>query len=92
MIFKIDGKQYKLQGVASGPLKSSIFQHLAIDAEILPCIPAPLQPIVTQYIVVSEEPQDLHPVRSQDHAIPLLPNSPHPISSLISTLTPKKLK
>ncbi|KAK1441653.1 hypothetical protein QVD17_07716 [Tagetes erecta] len=78
MIFTIDGKQYKLQGDASGPQKSSSFQHLAIDPEILPCIPAPLQPIVTQYTAVFEEPQDLPPVRSQDHSIPLLPNSSPP--------------
>ncbi|MFS7989117.1 putative nucleotidyltransferase, Ribonuclease H [Helianthus anomalus] len=78
MIFSIDGKRYKLQGVASGPQKSSSFQHLAIDPEILPCIPAPLQPIVTQYTAVFEEPQDLPPARSQDHSIPLLPNSTPP--------------
>nr|GEV50621.1 retrotransposon-related protein [Tanacetum cinerariifolium] len=78
MVFKIDGKQYKLQGVVSGPQKSSSFQHLAIDPEIPPCIPFPLQPIVTPYMAVFEEPQDLPPTRSQDHSIPLLPNSTPP--------------
>lgn len=78
MIFSINGKRYKLQGISSGPQKSSSFQHLAIDPEILPCIPAPLQPIVTQYMAVFEEPQDLPPVRSQDHSIPLLLNSTPP--------------
>nr|GEW78969.1 retrotransposon Gag domain, retroviral aspartyl protease [Tanacetum cinerariifolium] len=73
-------KQYKLQGVVSGLQKSSSFQHLAIaiDPEIPPCIPAPLQPIVTPYMAVFEEPQDLPPTRSQDHSIPLLPNSTPP--------------
>ncbi|XP_076907497.1 structural maintenance of chromosomes protein 3-like [Bidens hawaiensis] len=56
MIFTIDGKQYKLQGAASGPQKSSSFQHLAIEPDNIPCIPAPLQPVVTQYMVVFEEP------------------------------------
>nr|GEV93316.1 hypothetical protein [Tanacetum cinerariifolium] len=54
------------------------FQHLAIDPKIPPCIPAPLQPIVTPYMAVFEEPQDLPPTRSQDHSIPLLPNSTLP--------------
>nr|GEU97610.1 putative exostosin-like protein [Tanacetum cinerariifolium] len=78
MVFKIDEKQYKLQGVVSGPQKSSRFQHLAIDLEIQPCIPAPLQPIVTSYMAVFEEPQDLPPTRSQDYSISLLPNSTPP--------------
>ncbi|GJU80923.1 retrotransposon gag domain, retroviral aspartyl protease [Tanacetum coccineum] len=78
MIFSIDGKRYKLQGISSGPQISSSFQHLAIDPQIPPCIPAPLQPIVTQYKAVFEEPKDLPPVRSQDHSIPLLPNSTPP--------------
>nr|GEU47284.1 transposon Ty3-G Gag-Pol polyprotein [Tanacetum cinerariifolium] len=78
MVFKIDGKQYKLQGVVSGPQKSSSFQHLAIDPEIPPCIPAPLQPIVTSYMAVFEEPKTYPPTRSQDHSIPLLPNSTPP--------------
>nr|GEU58862.1 transposon Ty3-I Gag-Pol polyprotein [Tanacetum cinerariifolium] len=46
--------------------------------EIPPCIPAPLQPIVTPYMAVFEEPRDLPPTRSQDHSIPLLPNSTPP--------------
>ncbi|GJV68140.1 retrotransposon gag domain, retroviral aspartyl protease [Tanacetum coccineum] len=80
MIFSIDGKRYKLQGISSGPQISSSFQHLAIDPQIPPCIPAPLQPIVTQYKAVFEEPQHLPPVRSQTHSILLLPNStPHNI-------------
>ncbi|KAD4585120.1 hypothetical protein E3N88_22721 [Mikania micrantha] len=78
MIFSIDGKEYKLQGVTSGPQKSSSFQHLAIVPYNLPCIPASLQPIVTQYTAVFEEPQNLPPIRSQDHSIPLLPNSTPP--------------
>nr|GEV48627.1 retrotransposon-related protein [Tanacetum cinerariifolium] len=39
---------------------------------------ASLQPIVTPYMDVFEEPQDLPPTRSQDHSIPLLPNSTPP--------------
>ncbi|KAJ0440472.1 putative nucleotidyltransferase, Ribonuclease H [Helianthus annuus] len=78
MIFSIDGKQYKLQGVSSGPQKSSSFQHLAIDQEITPHIPTPLQPIVNQYNTVFEEPQHLPPVRSRTHSIPLVPNSTPP--------------
>ncbi|KAD4888929.1 hypothetical protein E3N88_21002 [Mikania micrantha] len=31
MIFTIDGKKYKFQGVESGPQKSSTFQHLAVE-------------------------------------------------------------
>nr|GEU83661.1 hypothetical protein [Tanacetum cinerariifolium] len=54
------------------------FQHLAIDPEIPPCIPAPLQPIVTPYMAVFKEPQDLPTTRSQDHSISLLPNSTPP--------------
>ncbi|GKD97334.1 retrotransposon gag domain, retroviral aspartyl protease [Tanacetum coccineum] len=36
MIFTINGKQYKLQGVSIGPHKSSSFQHLAIEPRNLP--------------------------------------------------------
>ncbi|GJY71259.1 retrotransposon gag domain, retroviral aspartyl protease [Tanacetum coccineum] len=80
MIFSIDGKRYKLEGIVTGPQKSSGFQHLAVQPEVIPCIPAPLQPIITQYTTVVDEPQHLPPVRSQTHSIPLLPNStPHNI-------------
>ncbi|GJR70324.1 putative nucleotidyltransferase, ribonuclease H [Tanacetum coccineum] len=44
MIFNIDGKQYKLQGVSTGPHKSSNFQHLAIEPEIDLDIPDSLKP------------------------------------------------
>ncbi|KAJ9552425.1 hypothetical protein OSB04_016470 [Centaurea solstitialis] len=83
MIFKVDGKQYKLQGITSGPQKSSSFQHLVIDPEAPPCIPTPFQPIVTQYMAVFDEPQDLPPIRSQDHC-----NTP--FSKLISRETYEK--
>nr|GEU46448.1 retrotransposon Gag domain, retroviral aspartyl protease [Tanacetum cinerariifolium] len=59
MIFSIDGKQYKLEGIVTVPQKSSSFQHLAVEPEVIPCIPAPLQPIITQYTTVFEEPQHL---------------------------------
>lgn len=78
MIFSIDGKRYKLQGISSGPQKSSSFQHLAIEPETTPCIPTPLQPVIDQYTTIFEEPQHLPPVRSQNHSIPLVPNSTPP--------------
>ncbi|GJT48170.1 retrotransposon gag domain, retroviral aspartyl protease [Tanacetum coccineum] len=61
MIFSIDGKGYKPEGIVTGPQKSSSFQHLAVEPEVIPCIPAPLQPIITQYTTVFEEPQHLPP-------------------------------
>lgn len=78
MIFSIDGKRYKLQGISSGPQKSSSFQHLAIEPETTPCIPLPLQPVVNQYTTIFEEPQHLPLIRSQNHSIPLMPNSTPP--------------
>nr|GEU97349.1 retrotransposon Gag domain, retroviral aspartyl protease [Tanacetum cinerariifolium] len=78
MIFSIDGKQYKLEGIVTVPQKSSSFQHLAVEPKVIPCIPAPLQPIITQYTILFEEPQYRAPVRSQTHSIPLLPNFTQP--------------
>ncbi|GJS88217.1 retrotransposon gag domain, retroviral aspartyl protease [Tanacetum coccineum] len=74
MIFTIDGKRYKLQGVQSGPQKSSSFQHLAIEPELTPQIPSPLQPIISRYSPIFDEPQAPPPNRCQDHFIPLIPN------------------
>ncbi|GJZ96806.1 retrotransposon gag domain, retroviral aspartyl protease [Tanacetum coccineum] len=67
MIFSIDGKRYKLEGIVTGPQKSSSFQHLAVEPEVIPCIPAPLQPIITQYTTIFDEPQHLPPDRLQTH-------------------------
>ncbi|GJS25856.1 retrotransposon gag domain, retroviral aspartyl protease [Tanacetum coccineum] len=77
MIFSIDGKRYKLQGIVTGPHKSSSFQYLAVEPEVTPCIPSPLQPI-TIYSTVFKERQHLPRVRSQTHSILLLPNSTPP--------------
>lgn len=78
MIFTVDGKRYKLQGVHSGPKKSSSFQHLAIEPEANPQIPTMLQPIITKYHTVFDEPKDLPPTRTPTHSIPLVPNSTPP--------------
>ncbi|KAF5757863.1 putative nucleotidyltransferase, Ribonuclease H [Helianthus annuus] len=78
MIFEIEGKKYKLQGIATGPQKSSSFQHLAVEPATEPEIPLPLQPIVSQYSIVFTEPHQLPPYRTQTHSITLLPNSTPP--------------
>nr|GEV40358.1 retrotransposon Gag domain, retroviral aspartyl protease [Tanacetum cinerariifolium] len=44
MIFSIDRKRYKLEGIVTGPQKSFSFQHLVVEPEVIPCIRAPLQP------------------------------------------------
>ncbi|GKC97941.1 retrotransposon gag domain, retroviral aspartyl protease [Tanacetum coccineum] len=78
MIFTIDGKRYKLKGVQSGPQKSSSFQHLAIEPELTPQIPSPLQPIISRYSPIFDEPQAPPPNRCQDYFIPLIPNATPP--------------
>ncbi|KAJ0561743.1 putative nucleotidyltransferase, Ribonuclease H [Helianthus annuus] len=78
MVFTIDGKRYKLQGISSGPQKSSSFQHLAIEPDTEIPIPPPLQPLINQYQTVFDEPKHLPPNRTQVHSIPLLPNSVPP--------------
>ncbi|GJT57819.1 retrotransposon gag domain, retroviral aspartyl protease [Tanacetum coccineum] len=78
MIFTIDGKRYKLKGVQSGPQKSSSFQHLAIEPEITPQIPSPLQPIISRYSPIFDKPQAPTPNRCLDHFIPLIPNETPP--------------
>ncbi|GJY50086.1 putative mitochondrial protein [Tanacetum coccineum] len=78
MIFTIDGKQYKLEGVSTGPHKSSSFQHLAIEPDTNLDIPDPLKPTITKYNTVFDEPRNLPPLRSRTHSIPLVPNSTPP--------------
>ncbi|KAJ0442677.1 putative nucleotidyltransferase, Ribonuclease H [Helianthus annuus] len=78
MIFTIDGKKYKLQGISSGPQKSASFQHLAIDMDVSLDIPHPLQPVIRKYQGVFTEPNSLPPFRTTSHSIPLLPNSTPP--------------
>ncbi|GJX11480.1 retrotransposon gag domain, retroviral aspartyl protease [Tanacetum coccineum] len=78
MIFTIDGKQYKLEGVSTGPHKSSSFQHLAIEPDTNLDIPDPLKPTITKYNTYFDEPRNLPPLRSRTHSIPLVPNSTPP--------------
>nr|GEV66711.1 retrotransposon Gag domain, retroviral aspartyl protease [Tanacetum cinerariifolium] len=74
MIFTIDRKQYKLQGVSTGPHKSSSFQHLAIEPDINLDIPDSLKPIITKYNAIFDEPRNLPPLRSRTYSIPLRPS------------------
>ncbi|GKE47218.1 hypothetical protein Tco_1478476 [Tanacetum coccineum] len=83
MIFTLDGKQYKLQGISSGPQKSASFQHLAIDINTTPVIPNRLQPLIDKYQGIFHEPTTLPPFRSTSHSIPLLPNSTPPNINLL---------
>ncbi|KAD6453241.1 hypothetical protein E3N88_07946 [Mikania micrantha] len=78
MIFTIEGKKYKFQGIASGPQKSSSFQHLAIEPDSAPIIPALLKPLLETHTTVFLEPNTLPPVRTQTHSINLFPNSTPP--------------
>lgn len=74
MIFTIDGKRYKLQGITSGPQKSSSFQHIVVEPDSNPHILALLQPLIDRYQAIFEEPKELPPIRFQTHSIPRLPN------------------
>lgn len=78
MIFTLDGKKYKLQGIDSGPQKSAEFQHLAIDAELKSKIPISVQPLIKEFQNVFEEPMSLPPFRTHFHSIPLIPNASPP--------------
>ncbi|KAD7479902.1 hypothetical protein E3N88_03038 [Mikania micrantha] len=78
MIFTIEGKKYKFQGITSGPQKSSSFQHLAIKPDSSPTIPDPLKPLLKTHTTVFLEPNTLPPVRTQTHSINLFPNSTPP--------------
>nr|GEX57582.1 retrotransposon Gag domain, retroviral aspartyl protease [Tanacetum cinerariifolium] len=71
VIFTIDGKHYKLQGVSTGPHKSFSFQHLAIEPDNDLDIPNSLKPIITKYNAVFNEPRILPPLRARTHSIPL---------------------
>ncbi|GKD26537.1 retrotransposon gag domain, retroviral aspartyl protease, partial [Tanacetum coccineum] len=78
MIFNVDGKRYKWQGITTGSQRSSSFQYLAVEPGTQPEIPDVLQPVIHQYNPVFEEPKTLPPNRSQNHSISLLPNSTPP--------------
>ncbi|KAD2804421.1 hypothetical protein E3N88_37798 [Mikania micrantha] len=71
----IDGKKYKLQGVSSGPQKSATFQQLSLVSDIQTPTPTHLQPLITSFSSVFQEPNALPPFRSHYHSIPLIPNS-----------------
>nr|GEU48868.1 retrotransposon Gag domain, retroviral aspartyl protease [Tanacetum cinerariifolium] len=88
MIFSIDGKQYKLEGIVTVPQKSFGFQHLAVEPEVIPCIPAPLQPIITQYTTIFEEPQHLPLLDHKPIQFYFCQTPPHLISVLTATSTP----
>nr|GEW02776.1 peroxidase 64 [Tanacetum cinerariifolium] len=78
MIFNVDAKRYKWQGITTGSQRSSSFQYLAVEPGTQPEIPDVLQPVIHQYNPVFEEPKTLPPNRSQNHSISLLPNSTPP--------------
>ncbi|GKB78344.1 retrotransposon gag domain, retroviral aspartyl protease [Tanacetum coccineum] len=78
MIFNVDGKRYKWQGISTGSQTSSSFQHLAVEPCTIPEIPNILQPVINRYKPVFEEPKTLPPNHSQNHSIPLPPNSTRP--------------
>ncbi|KAD3338477.1 hypothetical protein E3N88_33998 [Mikania micrantha] len=46
LIFTIDGRKYKLQGVSSGPKKSAAFQHLTLEPETHLEIPTVIKPVI----------------------------------------------
>ncbi|KAD5318401.1 hypothetical protein E3N88_18347 [Mikania micrantha] len=78
MIFNIDRKKYKWQGVSSGPHKSSSFQYLALEPEILTNIPDAIHPPIHKYSTVFDEPTTLLPHQNHTHSIILQPNSTPP--------------
>ncbi|GJV31875.1 retrotransposon gag domain, retroviral aspartyl protease [Tanacetum coccineum] len=90
IIFSVDTKRYKLEGIVTDPQKSSSFQHLAVEPEVIPCIPAPLQPIshntplslrnLNIYPLLDHKPIQFH----------FCQTPPHLISVLTATPTPKK--
>ncbi|KAK1412796.1 hypothetical protein QVD17_34309 [Tagetes erecta] len=78
MIFTLDGRKYKLQGVDSGPQKSAEFQHISFESEIAAPIPDILQPLLTSFAPLFQEPSALPPFRNHYHSIPLIPNATPP--------------
>ncbi|KAD7117361.1 hypothetical protein E3N88_04629 [Mikania micrantha] len=78
LIFTVDGKKYKLQGVSSGPLKSATFQQLSLESEAQTPTPTYLQPLISSFSPVFQEPTTLPPFRSHYNSIPLIPNSSPP--------------
>ncbi|KAD2393475.1 hypothetical protein E3N88_40452 [Mikania micrantha] len=55
LIFTIEGKKYKLQGVSSGPQKSATFQHLAFEPETYPSIPIRVHSLIHEFEEVFQE-------------------------------------
>ena len=81
LIFKLNGKKCKLQGV---PYKTSVeasFQYLAKETEttnIETSLHLTLQEVLSQFTAVFQEPTTLPPFKNHFHSIPLLPNSNPP--------------
>lgn len=78
LIFQLNGKKYKLQGVPrTDPMEASL-QSLLSPAELEePAFPS-LQNTLQEFDVVFSEPKELPPFRQHFHCIPLLPTAKHP--------------
>lgn len=81
LIFRLNGKQYKLQGI---PRKENASHAASLQSLIGPMdtnsspIPENIQGIVSRYASVFAEPNSLPPYRTHCHTIPLLPGSKPP--------------
>lgn len=75
MIFHLNGKRYKLQGVQSGRISGAAFQSMNAEPSApTQEPPSPLQSLLQKFSFVFQEPTTLPPFRAHYHTIPLLPN------------------
>ncbi|KAF7812841.1 Ty3/gypsy retrotransposon protein [Senna tora] len=80
MIFELNGKKYKLQGIPHLQNNPASLQSLlaSTEPEIRNTIPTQIQPIIQHFEGIFTEPNSLPPFRTHTHTIPLLPNSKTP--------------
>ena len=81
LIFTLNGKKYKLQGVPHKSSTHASFQFLAketIPADTKNFSHPTIQDLLHQFNSVFQEPITLPPFRNHFHTIPLLPNSKPP--------------
>ena len=79
MVFWVDGKKYRLQGVASGPNSSVCLQSLICNQKVVPSVSAiDVDFLYDEYFDVFQEPTCLPPHRDHYHSIALLPDSVPP--------------
>jgi len=79
LIFNLNGKRYKLQGVPQESNAPVAFQYFSKEADTSSnSLPIDIQSLLHKFESIFEEPNALPPFRQHIHSIPLIPNSRPP--------------